>query len=200
LTTVGRVSLKPRHVLDALPEDERVSVELLEHHLWNRQRRAEPALEVLPDGGVGVFLTIGHVQGLLRQIGARKTGEDFAAEILNTILPRLGLLEDTGLTKKPKPRTRDPRATAEAEGGRHAQNTLHRSHWWRVFRLPTVAKLVTPRFGAYPPRPGTEPPRHWGTASLVGLLRSQGLIPRRRRRSRVSAGSVQAAFWATGPP
>ena len=47
-----------------------------------------------------MFLTIGYMQKLLRLTGSRKTGEDFAAECLNEILPRLGHLEDTGLVKK----------------------------------------------------------------------------------------------------
>ena len=128
----GRVSLLPRHVVAALPEDDRVAVELLEQHLHERHPRREPALEVLPDGGVGVFLTIGYVQDTLRAMGARKTGEDYAAEIINTILPRLGLTRDTGLTKKP--RTRDPHATTEA-GGRHAQPQLGQSFWWRIFPI-----------------------------------------------------------------
>jgi hypothetical protein len=115
-TKPGRVSLLPRHVTNALPDDERVAVEALEAHLSDRHRRAEPALELLPDGGVGVFLTIGYMQKTLRQGGAHKTGEHFAAQVLNTILPRLGLLQDTGLTKKP--RNRNDRAHAKPGGAR----------------------------------------------------------------------------------
>jgi hypothetical protein len=186
----GRVSLQPRHITAALPEDERVAVEALETHLFQRGHRPEPSFEVLADGTVGVFLTISHMQKLLRQIGSRKTGEDFAAETLNTILPRLGLIEDTGLTKKP------------GGGGRHAQPTTTHSYWWRVFRLPTLAKLLTPRFGAYPKTPGnpealTLAP---GSASLVGLLRCQGVISGWKRRTSFLRGSVQGAFQATGPP
>ena len=46
----GRVSLLPRHVVDALPPDDRYAVQVLETHLWQRQQRPEPTFEVLPDG------------------------------------------------------------------------------------------------------------------------------------------------------
>lgn len=195
----GRVSLLPVHVVRAFPEDERVAVQLLEYHLWLRQQRPDPALELLPDGSVGVFLTIGYVQKLLREIGARKTGEDYAAEVLNAILPRLGLIEQTNLAKKPRADVAHPGEQRET-GGRHAQRTPLRSYWWRIFKLPTLTKLVTPIAGAYSRNPGTPPPRPLGSASLFGLLRCQGLISPRRRKMRFLPGSVQAAFHATGPP
>ncbi len=122
----GRVSLLPRHVVQALPPDERHAVEMLETHLWQRQRRAEPALEVLPDGTAGVFLTIGHVQNLLRQNNAPKRGEDYAAEILNTILPNIQLLQATDITKKPRTQHHHPGEQRET-GGRHAVAPLEAS-------------------------------------------------------------------------
>jgi hypothetical protein len=205
--STGRVSLVPRHKVTALSPDEQDAVAVVETHLWKRlhQQRRDPfpALEVLPDGdGVGVFLTISHVQDLLREIGARKKGEDFAAEILKTILPRLGLLEDTGRTRKPRAKSSRGSAAGKSPqtGGRHAQPSLHRSYWLRIFKLPTLIKLLTPIAGAYPSRPGTSPARPRGEASLVGLLRCQGLISGSRRRGGFSSVSVQAAFWATGPP
>ncbi len=195
----GRVSLLPAHEVSALPADERIAVEVLERHLWLRQQRPDPALEVLPDGSLGVFLTIGYVQSLLHLIDAPKKGEDYAAEILNTILPRLGLIEQTDLTKKPRARVAHPGEQRET-GGRHAQRTPLRSYWWRIFKLPTLTKLVTPIAGAYSRNPGTPPTRPLVSASLVGLLRCQGLISPRRRKMRFLPGSVQAAFHATGPP
>jgi hypothetical protein len=196
----GRVSLLPRHEVKRLPPDERAAVEMLEAHLWHRQHTDHPALELLPDGTLGVFLTIGHVQKLLRQIGAHKHGEDYAAAVLNEHLPRLGLIEHTTRVKKPRVepsrfgKNTDPRS----EGGRGAQPDEQHSYWWRVFRLPTLTRYVTPLAGAYRVH------EFWGArlgpASLVGLLRCQLLIPARRRRRGFAHGSVQAAFWATGPP
>jgi hypothetical protein len=195
----GRVSLLPRHVVDALPPDERHAVEMLETHLWQRQQRREPTLEVMPDNTAGTFLTIGHVQKVLRQIKASKRGEDYAAEVLNTILPRLGLLQPTSVTKKPRSQHPHP-GEQRATGGRHAQPTLQHSYWWRVFRLPTLDKYLTPRAGAYAAQTWAFGRRHIGEASLVGLLVRQGLISGFRPRRSFGRGSVQAAFWATGPP
>jgi hypothetical protein len=197
----GRVSLLPRHETAALRPDERAAVEMLETHLWQRTRRAHRAhraLEVLPDG-VGVFLTVAHVQRVLRQIDAPKTGEKFAAHVINDLLPRLGLIEDTGGVKKPRVRTAHPGQQRE-DGGRHAQPNAARSYWWRVFRLPTLDCMFTPRTGAYPSAPGTPVGRPRISASLSALLRCQGLPARSRRWGQPSPGSPRAAFEATGPP
>lgn len=161
--------------------------------------RADAPLEVLDDGSVGVFLTIGYMQTILRQMGAPKVGEDFAATIINTILPRLGLIEPTPFVKKPHVEEAHP-GEPRKNGGRHAQPSSIRSYWWRVFRLPSLGALLSPRAGAYSSRPGWPVPRLRGSASLVGLLRRQGLISARARASRYAHGSVQAAFQATGPP
>jgi hypothetical protein len=201
----SRISLLPRHEVDALKHDERAAVEFLEHHLWLRHHREaltgrdDAPLEVLDDGTVGVFLTIGYVQTLLRDMGADKIGEDHAATVINTILPRLGLLQATGYVKKPRVRRAHPGEQRE-EGGRHAQPSTSRAYWWRIFRLPTLTRLLTPRVGAYPLRPGNPTTPARDLASLVGLLRCQGLVRQPKRPSKFGRGSVQAAFWATGPP
>jgi hypothetical protein len=203
---IGRVSVQPINVTKALPEDQRVAVDVLEVHLWQRgQRRKNPAFEVLPDGTAGVFLTTGHVRKILHQIRARKKGEKFAAQIINTILPGLGLIEDTGLTKKPRTRPHPHQNESHSqngtdvteEGGRHSQPATLHSYWYRVFRLPTLTKMLTPICGAYGTTCLTRPKV---TASLSALLKSQGLISKRKRRNGFSHGSVQEAFWATGPP
>jgi hypothetical protein len=197
--TRGRITLLAAHEVAALPKDWQVAVAAFELHLWDRYQQAEhPPLEVLDDGGVGVFLTVGHMQALLRRSGSRKTGEKFAAEIINTILPTLGLIENTDVVKKPRVAKPVPQSQA-VEGGRHAQPTEQRAFWWRVFKVPALSKLVGARAGAYPPKPGVPPVRH-GSASLVALLRCQGLQGDSRRVSEFSSRSVQAAFWATGPP
>lgn len=200
----GRTSLLPHHVTAALPPDSYWAVVALEHHLWRRWHRDEltgrddPPLEEIDEGrGVGVFLTIAYTQTLLRAVGAPKTGEDYAAAILNTILPRLGLLERTSFVKKPTVRREHPGEQRE-RGGRHAQPGPARSYWWRIFRLPTLSRLLAPRAGAY--SSGAPPTRPRGSASLVGLLRCQGLVGRWRRPSEFGRGSVQEAWWATGPP
>jgi hypothetical protein len=200
----GRVSLMPRHVWAALPEDERIAVHVLEAHLQDRQDQSRhDAVELLPDGGLGVFLTVGHVQKILRRIGSKRTGQHFAAQILRKTLPKLGLIRDTGLTKKPRvPRDELPHLAndAEPEGGRHAQRSVLRSLWWRVFEVPALSRLRVPKSGAYPMNPGYPLPGLRGTACLSALLRCQGLLPKKRRAFSPSPGSVQAAFAATGPP
>jgi hypothetical protein len=198
----GRVSMQPRHETNALPPDQRWAVAALEHHLWKRQHCRYPLFELLTDGTLGTFITIGYFQECLREVGAPKHGEDYAAACLNTILPALGLIEDSGTAKKPRApdlQERNPfRQNPNPEGGRAAQLDPEHSYWWRVFRLPTLTRYITPRAGAY--RIGEFWGARWDLASLVGLLRCQGLIPGRRRRRDFAYGSVQAAFHATGPP
>ncbi len=189
---LGRVSVQPRHITAQLPEDERIAVEVLETHLYLRTRGTNAALEVLSDGTPAIFLTTRRIQKILRLIGARKTGKDYARRITKEILPRLGLLNDTGQVKKPG-----------HHGGRHAQPPGPHSYWWTLYRIPTLTKLFTPRFGAYPERPGnpeSSTPRPKGSASLLRLLVCQGLISGTMRRRSSRPGSVQAAFQATGPP
>ncbi len=190
-SNLGRVSLQARHLTQALPEDERVAVEVLEAHLWLRTRGPNPALEVLDDGTAAIFLTTRRIQRLLRLVGARKTGKDYAREITKEILPRLGLLQDTGLTKKP------------GGGGRHHQPAGPHSYWWPVYRVAPLTRLLTPKAGAYPRTPGNpeaSSARRSVSASLLRMLICQGLISARLKRRRFGPGSVQAAFQATGPP
>ncbi len=129
--SLGRVSLLPRHISQALPEDDRVAVETLETHLWLRARGPNPSLEILPDGTAAIFLTTGRVQVLLRLIGSRRIGKDFARQVTKEILPRLGLLQDTGLVKKP------------GGGGRHHQPPGPHSYWWPLHKIPQLTRLLT---------------------------------------------------------
>jgi hypothetical protein len=202
----GRVSLQPRHLTEALPRDDRIAVEFLEWHVWQRSHGKNPAFELPESGGVGVFLTISHVQRGLREIGAPKRGKDYAAEILNEILPRLGLIEDSGEAKLPRVHEAhpdDPTVGPDEQretGGRHAQPSSLRSRWWRVFRLPALDRLFS-REGAYPRRSGHPlNQERQGEASLFRLLRCQGLVSSRRKKNQTSPGSVQWAFRHTGPP
>jgi hypothetical protein len=70
LANLGGVSVQPRHVTNALPERERVAVEVLQLQLWLRTQGPNPALELLDDGTPAIFLTTGRVRKLLRLIDA----------------------------------------------------------------------------------------------------------------------------------
>jgi hypothetical protein len=184
-----------------LSRDEREAVDALALHVWWRCRQTgRPALE----GEDCVFLTVRHVQRLLRAIGAGKTGEKAAAAALATMQER-GWIEDTGTTKKPR-RSDRSRSRAERygdpagpEGGKKAQPSTQPSYWWRVFRVPLLTAVVAgsrPWRGAYARFHAV--PHH--LASLSALLKRQGLISRPRRRSRPNPGSVQWVFLQSGPP
>jgi hypothetical protein len=168
-------------------------VDLADRRRARRRRRAgPPRLVALPaerhpplEGEDCVFLTDFWVQGLLRVVGARKTGEKAAAAALRTMLAH-GWIEDTDTTKK----ARRP--------GRGERGVGAHSYWWRVFRVPALSRAVAYFFpqGAYARLPAAPPP----VGSLSAFLRCQGLIPRRRRRSRPNPGSVQWVFLHSGPP
>jgi hypothetical protein len=186
-----------------LDEDGRAAVDALSLHIWWRARQDEhEAFEGEEDDCV--FLTVPWMQGLLRAVGARKTGEKAAAGAI-ALLKERGHIEDTGKTKKPR-RSSERIARAEKfqtagpvarEGGKDAQPTSLHSYWWRVFRVPALARVrhSIPR-GAYWQLP--DRPQH--SASLSAFLRRQGLISVPRRRSRPNPGSVQWVFAHSGPP
>ena len=187
----GRVSVLPRLELDALPKRERLAVVAFEAFLWSRgETKHEPFVKTNDGRKDGVFLTDSHMQEWLWKSGSPWRGEKFAAECIRT-LKRLRIIEDTGEVKKPKAQ---PNRAGRTEGGRHAQPSPHRSYWWRVYRVLAVTKLLTPVAGAYKFN------RRQGTASLSAFVIRQGLISPRRSPSGFQKGSVQAAFWATGPP
>jgi hypothetical protein len=198
---MARLRLLPARQLQALSREHRAWAKALELHLLRRfqQKRYEPL-----DSGDEIFLTVGYVQRLLRDVEAPRKGEKAAAEALAWLVS-FGLLEDTGKTKKPK--ASPSRAAARehfgkssgTEGGRDAQpSTLH-SYWWRVFKVVAISRVLAAyeqmqgaygRFQEVPQLP----------ASLSALLERQGLIPRRRAPGSFSLGSVQWAFAHSGPP
>jgi hypothetical protein len=103
-------------------------------------------------------------------------------------MERLGLIVDAGTVKTPR-----------------FQHDPFRSQWWRVYRVPLLAKLAAAnRGGAYPSTPGHPRgvlnPAYNVSSSLCLLLRSQGLISGPTMRGSFAPGSVQGAFAATGPP
>jgi hypothetical protein len=186
-----------------LDEDGRAAVDALSLHVWWRARQDEhEAFEGEEDDCV--FLTVPWMQGLLRAVGARKTGEKTAAAAI-AFLKQRGLIVDTGKTKKPR-RSSERVAKAEKfqaagpvarEGGKDAQPTSLRSYWWRVFRVPALTRARTSiPTGAYWQLP--DGPQH--SASLSAFLRRQGPISVPRRRSRPNPGSVQWVFALSGPP
>jgi len=189
--------------VSALPRDQRDAVTALAAHLVSRfeQDTFEPLCSV----GC-TFLTVGYVQRRLREVGARCTGEKGAAKALRWLC-ECGILERTpaksrnhGAVEKAAPekfgRAED---AAGGEGGRDSQPSLHRSYWWRVYRVVPLSKVL----GAYEKIQGAygrflEVPKH--LASLSAWAKRQGLISRQRRPSEFSKGSVQEAFAVHGPP
>ena len=182
----------PRHELDALAPDDRWAVIALETHIWFRGEEMTE-YEPFEQGDDGkpdcVFLTAAHMQRLLRRCKAPKRGEKYAGECIQILL-RLGLLESTGRIKRPLAKKNRGGTT---EGGRHAQTSTHHSFWWKIYRVPAISRVLAPIAGAY--RLNRQ-----GEASLSAFLVRQGLIGRKRTPSSFAKGSVQAAFWATGPP
>jgi hypothetical protein len=128
-----------------------------------------------PGDVLEVPLTIGHVQFWLRRTGARRCGRDYARRVLAALV-EMGLLRDTGHALTPRVQPKRP----------------GRSCWWRVWLVVPLARVV--RLGTYPLRSAA------ASVSLCRFLRGQGFLAGPKRRRRFARGSVQANFWATGPP
>ena len=203
------VALVSPAVWAELSDDERIAVRCIDLHLRRRfEQRAHEPLEEVEGERCRIFWTVGHVQRLLRRLRYRKTGEKFAAEVIATV-QRLGILVDTGRVKKPA-RGDQELAAAEkfqpagteisAEGGQHAQPTIARSYWWRVFRVLPLQLILRQyrRLRAYDSGHVPDVPLH--LRCLSALLRSQGLIRRTKRRSTPSPRSAQWQFRYSGPP
>jgi hypothetical protein len=181
---------------------ERDAIRALALHLLDRfeQTKYEPLDE---DGCI--FLTVSHMQRLLRRVGVRRCGEKAATEAIS-FLCRGGILEDTAEVKLPRRRparlaAREKFAPGDSEttGGRDAQRSLLMSHWWRVFRvvpLAAVLRIYKSAQGAY----GRFQSVPQALASLSAWAESQGLISRRRQRRSARPGSVQYVFAHSGPP
>jgi hypothetical protein len=169
-----RIRLPPTEKWGELDEDRQAAVDALSLHIWFRARQeAHPAFE---DEDC-IFLTARWMQGLLRGVGARKTGEKAAAAAIAS-LEQLGLIVDTGRTKKPR-RNAERIARAEKfqklgsvvhEGGKEAQPSPLSSFWWPVCFVPALARVraAFPR-GAYWQL--EDVPQH--LASLCGLTRGR---------------------------
>jgi hypothetical protein len=170
------------------------------HLRWRFQQDRFEALELEEE----TFLTVRHVQRLLRAVGAPRKGEKAAREALRW-WQEIGIFADTGKVKKPRVSAsrlaageRFGRGT-QPEGGRDAQPSVHHAYWWRVYRVVPIARVLRARrrlcsaYGILADLPQHE-------ASLSAFLACQGLIYRRKRPSEFSKGSVQWVFAHTGPP
>jgi hypothetical protein len=141
-----------------LAGDERDAVNALALHLVRRfeQDRFEPLDE---DGKT--FLTVKHMQRLLRGVGARCTGEKAAREA-STTSSRPGSSRTRARSRRrgsapiASRRRRSSGAgnrcpvcgtstfwkVQEVEGGWDAQPTPQRRYWWRVFRAVALAAVL----------------------------------------------------------
>ena len=138
-------------------EIERDAVIMLECHLPNRGSWRPGDVETTP-------LTLAHIQHWLRKTYARRSGRDYARDVLATLL-RIGLLEDTGQVLKPR---------------QQPPNANGRSYWWRVFRVVPISLLREGSYrrtkGAGSPLTCSASPR---TVSLRRWLIRQGVIRRK---------------------
>jgi hypothetical protein len=203
-SSVTRLSRALVHGAVKISGDEQDAVNALALHLLRRLEQDE--FEPFEDDG-RTFLTVGHMQRLLRAVGARCSGEKAAAQAIRWLCST-GIIEDTGEVKKPRQRpnriaAREKFGRVEdartGEGGKDAQPSLEHSYWWRVFRVvPLSAVLLAYKAtqGAY--ARFSEVPQH--LASLSAWAKRQGLISRRGGRTGAREGSVQYAFLHSGPP
>jgi hypothetical protein len=105
-----------------LSHDEQAAVDALSWQIvWRCRQKRHPALE----GDDCIFLTVRHVQRLLRAIGAAKTGEKAAAAAISTMQAK-GWIEDTGRTKKPR------RGEQSVEGGKDSQPDLQHGEMRKI--------------------------------------------------------------------
>jgi hypothetical protein len=115
-----------------LSRDEQDAVDALSWQIvWRCRQKRHPALE----GDDCIFLTVRHVQRLLRAIGAAKTGEKAAVAAIAAMQSK-GWIEDTGRTKKPR------RGEQAVEGGKDSQPDIQHAYWWRVFRTKTTRGVL----------------------------------------------------------
>ena len=190
--------------LENLSGDQRDAVNALAQHMLLRLEQTE--FEPFDEDGK-TFISNGWMQCRLRDVGARCQGEKAAAKALRWLCEN-GLLENTGEVKKPRRRENREAArekfgrgegAAGGEGGRDPQPSLHRSYWWRVYRVVPLSgalKAYEKLQGAY--GRFLEVPQH--LASLSAWAICQGLISHHRGRTGARSGSVQYAYLHSGPP
>ena len=112
----GRVTVLPHR--NDWTETQRDAIEVIERYIASRGFHRRGNVLIVP-------LTVGHVRFWLRRLGARRSGRDYAREVLAELV-RIGVLEDTGSVMKP---CRQP--------------SRHRSYWWRLWRVIPALKAQT---------------------------------------------------------
>ena len=168
---VKRVSLLPhRHDWTEIQRD---AVTMLECHIANRGSWRRGDVERTP-------LTLSHIQWWLRKTGARRSGRDYARDVLREPV-QMQLLKDTGQVLKP---CKQPRKSEHV-------------YWWRVFEVLPIARAKEAARRTSASLAGGSARLRRGTVSLRGWLRCQGVI---RTPSKPLKGSVQWVFMHTGPP
>ena len=165
---MNRVTLLPHR--NDWTEIQQDAVKMLEYAVRASGELAARDVERIP-------LTLFFIQWWLRKTGARKSGRDYAREVLATLVD-MGLLRDTGQVMLPR---RQPRPST-------------RSYWWRLFEVLPVTRL---KAGALASLDSISLGSRRETVSLLGFLIRQGVI---RYRSTPARGSIQWAFMHSGPP
>jgi hypothetical protein len=165
-----RVTLIPHR--NDWAEIQRDAVTMLECHIANRGTWRPGDLERTP-------LTLSHIQHWLRKTGARRSGRDYARDVLR-VLVEMKLLRDTGQVLRPR-----------------KQPSPEKSYWWRIFEVVPIARAKEAARWTSASLAGGSTRLRLETVSLCGWLRCQGVI---RGKPKPSPGSVQEAFAIQGPP
>lgn len=132
-----------------------------------------------PGDIVEVPLTNGHIQRMLKKVGARRSGNHYARACLAELVA-MNVIEDTGRVVYPL-----------------KQPSNQNLRWFRVFRVIPIFRSIqslTPTAYGYQTRP------LWLTGSLLSFLRCQGKVWKKREGFTPQKRSAQAAFHALGPP
>lgn len=190
LATLGRrektvETLARRLIADwyALDDIDRQRVRALALHVIFRVEQEQYAPLEVGDHPGATILTNAWVRELLRASGATFCGERAARQCI-AAWKQLGLVRDTGDAATPS-----------------GQPSRFHSFWYPVYEIRPIAsarQATRWRFRTWRGARATALPHQ--TASLSAWLVRKGLIPRRPSGSRFSPGSVQWAFWHTGPP
>jgi len=165
---VKRVSLLPHR--NDWPEIVHDAVKMLEYNVANRGSWRRGDVEKIP-------LTLSHIQWWLRKTGARRSGRDYARDVLATLV-EMGLLRDTGQALLPR---------------RQPSPSTH-SYWYRLFEVIPITRL---KWGGLASLGSTSLGSRRETVFLRGWLLRQGVI---RPRSTPVKKSVQWVYLHSGPP
>ena len=110
--------------------DRKIAVDFLWHHLSKRQRSAHDPVDVLDDGTLTTFLTVGYVSHSLRAMGVRPSGEKFAPGDRTPDrerTPRRHRAREEAARPEQTARRRRFAPDSESEGSQDAQTDIQRS-------------------------------------------------------------------------